>query len=404
MTGGTLDRAEAQPDHGRIRAVAALSAHYGVSGILTPYLPVWLAAGGLAADTVGWTVAAGFALRAICILAFGMVATLLLPAGRLAAFAAAAAALVLVAAALIGGAGTAGLLSVLAVGLIYGSIPLIESFANTVALRSGHGYGRMRAWGSFAFLIGNVGMGALLLLPNGIALLPYVTAGLLLCLCLAVAGPSWQPPAQRIDPRAGAAALAVAAPMLVPALLLQASHAFYYSFGTIWWLDHGIEKGSTGLVWGAAVAAEIVVYRYAARRLERIPPAVLLAICCVVAIARWLLLATDPPFALVVVSQFGHAMTFGGAYLVAQTVIRTRIRPELHYIAQAGYAFLMTFVGLAGTTALIPWALRITGADPWLLMAAIAAAALAWLGAMRLIRPAGPALPPPAPRPPVGVP
>lgn len=388
MSDGAAGGAETRPDHGRLRAVAALSAHYGASGILTPYLPVWLAASGLAADAVGWTMAAGFALRAVCVLGFGMVATLLLPAGGLAAGAALAAALVLIAATLIGAPGTIGLLSVLAVGLVYGSIPLIESFANTVTLRSGHGYGRMRAWGSFAFLIGNVGMGALLMLPDGAALLPYITAGLLLCLCLSVLGPSWQPPTPRLDPRAAAAALAVAAPLLAPALLLQASHAFYYSFGTLWWIDHGVTKGSTGIVWGAAVAAEIVVYRYAARRLEKIPPATLLAVCCLVAIGRWLLLATDPPLPLIILSQFGHAMTFGGAYLAAQTVIRTRIRPELHYMAQAGYAFLTTFVGLAGTTALIPWALRVTGADPWLLMAAVAAAALAWLGLARLARPA----------------
>jgi PPP family 3-phenylpropionic acid transporter len=386
---GVPDKAVPQTgDHGRLRAVAALSAHYSVSGILTPYLPVWLAASGLAADAVGWTMAAGFALRAVCILGFGMVATLLLPAGSLAASAAVSAALVLVAAALIADPGTVGLLSVLAVGLVYGSIPLIESFANTVTLRSGHGYGRMRAWGSFAFLIGNVGMGALLVLPDGAALLPWIAAGLLLCLCLAVAGPSWQPPVPRLDPRAAAAALAVAAPLLAPALLLQASHAFYYSFGTLWWIDHGVAKGSTGIVWGAAVAAEIVVYRTFAGRLEKIPPATLIAVCCLVAIGRWLLLATDPPLPLIIVSQFGHAMTFGGAYLAAQTVIRTQIRPELHYMAQAGYAFLTTFVGLAGTTAAIPWTLRVTGADPWLLMAAIAAAALAWLGLARIARPA----------------
>ncbi|WP_395673986.1 MFS transporter [Inquilinus sp.] len=388
MSEGTAGGTEARPDHGRLRAVAALSAHYGVSGILTPYLPVWLAASGLAADAVGWTMAAGFALRAVCILGFGMIATLLLPAGSLAAGAAVSAALVLVAAALIADPGTVALLSVLAVGLVYGSIPLIESFANTVTLRSGHGYGRMRAWGSFAFLIGNVGMGALLVLPDGAALLPWIAAGLLLCLCLAVAGPSWQPPVPRLDPRAAAAALAVAAPLLAPALLLQASHAFYYSFATIWWIDHGVAKGSTGIVWGAAVAAEIVVYRYFARRLEKIPPATLIAMCCLVALGRWLLLATDPPLPWIIVSQFGHAMTFGGAYLAAQTVIRTQIRPELHYMAQAGYAFLTTFVGLAGTTAAIPWALRVTGADPWLLMAAIAAAALAWLGLARIARPA----------------
>ncbi|WP_026870150.1 MFS transporter [Inquilinus limosus] len=387
MSDGATGEAEARPDHGRLRAIAALSAHYGVSGILTPYLPVWLAASGLAADAVGWTVAAGFALRAVCILGFGMIATLLLPAGGLSAGAALAAGAVLIAAALIGDPGAAGLLSVLAVGLVYGSIPLIESFANTVALRGSHGYGRMRAWGSFAFLVGNVGMGALLVLPDGVGLLPYITAGLLICLSLSVLGPSWQPPAPRLDPRAAAAALAVAAPLLIPALLLQASHAFYYSFGTIWWIDHGVDKGSTGLVWGAAVAAEVLVYRYAARRLERVPPAALLAACCLVAIGRWLLLALDPPLPLIILSQFGHAMTFGGAYLVAQTVIRTRIRPELHYMAQAGYAFLTTFVGLAGTTALIPWALRITGADPWLLMATIATAALAWLGLARLIGP-----------------
>ena len=77
MSDGTAGGAETRPDHSRLRAVAALSAHYGVSGILTPYLPVWLAASGLAADAVGWTMAAGFALRAVCILGFGMVATLL---------------------------------------------------------------------------------------------------------------------------------------------------------------------------------------------------------------------------------------------------------------------------------------------------------------------------------------
>jgi MFS transporter, PPP family, 3-phenylpropionic acid transporter len=388
LSDGAAGGTEARPDHGRLRAVAALSAHYGVSGILTPYLPVWLAASSLAADAVGWTMAAGFALRAVCILGFGMVATLLLPAGGLAAGAALAAALALIAAALVGDPSTVGLLSVLAVGLVYGSIPLIESFANTVTLRSGHGYGRMRAWGSFAFMVGNVGMGALLVLPDGAALLPYIVAGLLLCLCVSVLGPSWQPPTPRLDPRASAAALAVAAPLLVPALLLQASHAFYYSFGTIWWIDHGVAKGSTGIVWGSAVAAEIVVYRYAARRLEKIPPATLLAVCCLVAIGRWLLLATDPPLPVVILSQFGHAMTFGGAYLAAQTVIRTRIRPELHYMAQAGYAFLTTFVGLAGTTALLPWALRVTGADPWLLMAAIATASLVWLALARIARPA----------------
>ncbi len=199
------------------------------------------------------------------------------------------------------------------------AFPLTDAFGMRLARERGVDYGRARLWGSVAFIGANVALGAALeVLPP--ASVVWLIAGSLVLFAISV---------QRLPRLREPTAIAASAPPRIgtkvvlavfAAACVQSSHAALYAFGSVHWRASGISSSFIGLLWGAGVAAEVVVFFFATVMLRRFSPIGLIFIGGVSAIVRFALTALDPPQALLVPLMMMHAFTFTATFLGMVTI------------------------------------------------------------------------------------
>lgn len=375
---------------------ARLAALYGtvfaVPGVAMPFLPPWLAAGGLGPEAIGTLLALPILVR------IGLVAPLMglvdrgasprmliVLGGLLAALSYA-----LMPAALGAGAGFVAVVLVLNAVAQCVLVPTADYLTLAAVRRAPHlDYARIRIWGSLTFLAANLLAGAILSRSNAADAVVWILAGLSLAVVAAGSGmgtgasgprppPGAPRPARPPLPRALWLALLAAA-------LVQASHAAVYGFSSIHWRAEGLSDAAIGLLWAVGVAAEILlfaVYGLSARGLGR--PFALIGIGALAGIARWSLLPLVPSSLPVLVAlQALHGLTFGATHLGTMAAVSALAPPAARGRAQ-GLVTTVASLGMAGATFASGAAYREFGAAPtFLLMAPLAAAGLvlAMLGA-----------------------
>ena len=244
----------------------------------------------------------------------------------------------------------AGFWGLLAVNLIVfmafqALIPLGDSRLLAAGRAEGTDYGRVRLWGSAAFLAAVLALGAGLDTagPDLVAWGLCVGLGLLLATALALPpAPSAASPA----PAAGVARAGLGVVLrdsrfrlfLLVGALLQASHAVYYAFSAVAWQAAGLSAATIGWLWAEGVIAEILLFWWGARLLARLGPAGLMVLAAGGGMLRWggLALTTDP--AALAVLQVLHAATFGAAHLGAMHFISREAPGAAHGTAHGLYA------------------------------------------------------------------
>lgn len=337
---------------------ARYAAHYGVFylvfGAILPYIPVWLEERGLSPEAIGVAVAGGMIGRSILsplgasvldrssrrkrlltIFAFASlgVFALLFPGWP---------AVITIA------------LTALATALNGAQIPLLDAVAIRAAMRTGFGFGPVRAFGSAAFVIANVGAGALVAQFGGDAALVWIVAGSMLVL-VSLQG---LPGATMENRGASAPARWRIRELMTPGFILavlsvaliQGAHGFQYSFSTLAWRAQGIPTGTVGLLWGWAVVAEIVFLFVNARLLVRWSPAALIASGAAFSVVRWAIFATAPPVWVLFALQTTHAFTFTATYIGFIRYCADRVPDHYAASAQAINSALSGGVVLAGAT------------------------------------------------------
>ena len=191
-------------------------------------------------------------------------------------------------------------------------VPLTDAYALKGVTRYGLNYGPLRLWGSAAFVVGALGCGLLVDLiaaSHLIWVIAFVAClGAIVSLGLApldVSGsaPLAHSPATALLREPGFLAVIAAAG------LIQGSHAAYYSFASITWQASGLGGLTIAGLWALGVIAEIVVFALSPR--FSLPPAMLMAIGAVSAVARWLITAQEPALAVLAVVQIAHGLTYG---------------------------------------------------------------------------------------------
>ncbi len=243
------------------------------------------------------------------------------------------------------------LFSALASSLFASLMPLSEVLTLRAARDSGLDYGRIRLWGSISFVLMALGVGPLvgwLGTETVIWTILFVVACTIALLPALPAPPV--PPAPKAD--GGLRQLSRNRPyllMLAAAGFSQASHAVYYGFSSLHWLDAGLSETMVGLLWAIGVVAEILLFAFGKAVLARIGPAWLLMLGAASGLIRWPLMAlTSDPLILAAV-QLLHAGTFGAAHLGAMYLLSRTIAPELSGRAQALYSSVSmgALVGIA---------------------------------------------------------
>ncbi len=317
-----------------------------IGGVHLPFFPVWLASEGFTPENIGLLMMAMGLVRVVTGPALGFLADAF-SMRRLAI-------IVLTGVAAVSYAGYAVLPGVAFVVLfsITSSIafsavgPLIEGITLQTAITHQFDYGRVRSFGSAAFIVMNFGSGVYLALYGiDLFLVILISAGMfsfamaLLLPVETVATASTHRHGVWGEVRALTRQPAFIA-FLCAAGIAQACHAFYYGFGTLNWQALGYSADLIGFLWGLGVAAEIVLFSFSNRIVAWLGPVRLMAIGTACGILRWTIVAFSPPLWLLIPVQCLHAGTFGAAHLGAMHFIARAVPGHLVGTAQSVYAAL----------------------------------------------------------------
>lgn len=320
---------------------------YGTVGVLLPFWPVWLQYKGLDATQIGIVLAAATIGRVV---ANPLIAQTADRRGerrpiivKLAAVTVAASFAFFL---------TDGFWPIIVVALVFFAAwsamqPLAESLTMLNVRAHGFQYGRVRLWGSIAFIVTAIGAGEILGLTGEAVVLPMIVGAVAFTLVVVLFLP-----ATTVAPSttSGGALRPLLAngrflAFLGAAALIQSSHAVYYGFATIHWRAAGYGDTLIGALWAEGVVAEIVLFALAGGLVGRLGPVGLVALGAAAGLARWIAVGLGDALALLVVVQALHAFTFGATHLGVIHYISQHVPVERSATAQSLYSAVV--MGLA---------------------------------------------------------
>lgn len=188
-------------------------------------------------------------------------------------------------------------------------------------------YSRIRLWGSLGFVCAVLGIGRLLDDNLDIAWLPLLMAGLLACNWLSAMTIPEAPP--QIESHSGHSAWRLmlrgeTLAFFTVYLLLQISHAPYYTFYSLYLQQYDYSASQTGLLWSLGVVSEIAIFLTMQSLLKRLGPRNLLLLSLVLTSGRWLAIAYGSGWPqIVIAAQLLHAASFGITHVVAMQLLQT---------------------------------------------------------------------------------
>ena len=269
--------------------------------------------------------------------------------------------------------------------------PLTDVIALKRARQEGFNFGWPRGMGSVAFIVANVGMGAILTWGSPELVLVWITAAAGL---MAVAARYILPDdpvhavgegRSKADRFAGLGVLLRDRAFMTAVIscgLIQSAHAFYYGFSTLTWKQQGVPDSLTGVLWGFGVAVEVAFLWFLEPWRRRFGPRNLLVLGGVAGIVRWTGLALTPPLWLVFPLQALHALSYAATFLASLLLVERLSTPANASAAQSINSALSGGLLMGAATLISGPLFDHYGALGYLLMTAMCVAGL--VGAVRL--------------------
>jgi len=346
------------------------------TGVSLPFWPVWLAGRGLGAPEIGALYALSQWLGVAANPVLGLLADRVRDRTRfmtmLAAIAVAGYLLCLPAHGFAQMVGPWLLIAVAVTALV----PLADATTLAAAARGELDYGRVRLWGTIAFIAATVVGGRILTGRSSEAIL-YLLIGMMavtaIC-CALVPRVTVAPRAARAPWRAPWRALVARQHFvfLAAAALVQASHAVYYAFGTLYWRGLGYPDATIAWLWAVGAIAELALFYFGARHVRRWGPAALLALGGGAGIVRWTLTAFVTSLPALVLIQPLHALTFAAAHWGAMRYLADAMPPARAGTAQTVYNACVNGLGLGLASLAAGGLYAAWGGRAYLAMAAMA--------------------------------
>jgi PPP family 3-phenylpropionic acid transporter len=313
------------------------------TGIQTPFLPLWLKDRGLDPDQIAFILAAMTAVRVLAIPLGAYIAdkygnrrTIIVGT----AFAAFASYLLL---AFVPGFHPILIVAVMAAALFAPIGPLVEILSIEGSNHHGLDYGRIRLWASLSFLAGSLLSGALLeYLPvSSVVYLIAAAQGLGACFALVLPPDPGHVVKGREPFHFGQLALFLGGGSFLvfaaAAGIGQATHGFFYAFGSIHWEQLGYSKLTIGELWAAAVLTEVVMFAFSNRFHAHFGSLRLIMVGVACGLVRWCLIGLNPPLAILYFAQMLHAGSFGLTHLGTMHYIRETVPAGMRNTVQGVY-------------------------------------------------------------------
>lgn len=265
-------------------------------------------------------------------------------------------------------------------------IPLTDVLTLRLAARDGFTFALPRGFGSAAFVLANVGMGAVLLkAPVDAVVIWITTLGVGIALVGALVLPA-EPvgegaPIRGLDRFKGMGRL-LRDPVFMTVIFavgaVQSAHAFQYGFSAILWKAQGISEAVTGQLWAFGVVVEIaLMWAFEPwRRKVGIGPWSLLVTGSVVAVIRWTAMAFAPPLWLLWPLQALHSLTFAATFLAGVQLVERLAPRDSQTAAQTLSSVLSGGVLIGAATAISGPLYDRYGAGGYIAMAVMAGAGL----------------------------
>ncbi len=354
------------------------------SGVQLPFLPLWLNAKGMDNASIAGIIAGMMAVRVLGAPLFAWVADHFgnrkLVIQLCAGFAFSAYMLL----AISNGFGPITTMALISAFMFAPVFPLTEGFSVDGSAAHGLDYGRLRLWASVSFLMGSMVSGALLTVldPLTTAWLIAIAQGLAFLATLFLP----EEPVVKTDAAQDEGKLtglrelffASSFPVLMVACgLAQASHGMLYTSSSLHWRSLGFNSFDIGLLWTVAVTCEVALLAFSNVLLDTLGPTRLLLMGLMGGMVRWVVMASFSSYALMMMGQSLHALSFASAHLGTMYFIRRMVPTEIRNRAQGLYSALSGGVLMS----LAAWAsgqfYASIGAQAYYAMAVISAGALA---------------------------
>ncbi|HGJ5868909.1 3-phenylpropionate MFS transporter [Arsenophonus nasoniae] len=327
-------------------------------GIFLPFIAMWLNGEGLEADIIGILLATGLSARFIGSLMIApivkgsrhLITTLRLFAGLTLIFA-------------IGFIVSSNWLWLLFIMLAFNlffspMVPLTDALAASWQKQITFDYGKVRAWGSLAFIISASSMGYLANNWGHKIIIYALLASIVIMLLTMLLQPTVLPKAtycQMANTTISLKQLLLDSSVwrfLLCITLLQSSHAAYYGFSSIYWKEVGYSDAIIGLLWSLSIVAEVIVFTFSYVLFRHWQASGLLLLAASCAVIRWSLMASFTALPILIMSQFLHSGTFTVCHLAAMRFISARNEEEIIRL-QAFYSALALGAGLAIVTIVV---------------------------------------------------
>ncbi len=233
-------------------------------------------------------------------------------------------------------------------------VPLTDALANTWQKQFPLDYGKVRLWGSVAFVIGSALTGKLVTMFDYRVILALLTLGVASMLLGFLIRPTIQPQgASRQQENTGWSAwLALVRQnwrFLACVCLLQGAHAAYYGFSAIYWQAAGYSASAVGYLWSLGVVAEVIIFALSNKLFRRCSARDMLLISAICGVVRWGIMGATTALPWLIVVQILHCGTFTVCHLAAMRYIAARqgsevIRLQAVYsaVAMGGSIAIMT--------------------------------------------------------------
>jgi len=164
--------------------------------------------------------------------------------------------------------------------------------------------------------------------------------------------------------------------IIIACSVVQSGHAFYYGFSTLSWSAKAMNDTLIGTLWAIGGIAEIVLFAASGWLARYIGPVAMVVIGAAGALARWVIMALDPPLLTLPALQCLHALSFGATHMGAMQFLARVAPPGLGATVQGDFAAAqaLVFAGAMGISGVL---FRSYGDLGYALMALLAAVGLA---------------------------